>query len=388
MLHMPLLFRIPRLATFAALAGWLALPAPASARPVTELEQFAIELINALRADPAANPRFETIGEDLNEGPPTLGGDAYTVQDGPHQPLAINEDLVDSASGLADFMVQNNIDFTCPPQDCLTPELLINGQGYTDALSDFEPAGVAAVTGVYGTTASGFFPERQLVDVTREFLDLQDGMIDDPPQSLREAIDRMLSDETWSETRDPDNVRKRRSASLYGEWQEIGVGVVEGVNVDPVQGTFDGLYTVAHLAHRSDRGPFLTGVAFDDVDDDGFYTPDAGEALGGINVDVLDAGTDDLVTSTTTTASGGYQVEVPLGVYDVRFSGIGIEETTIPNVAIAMGPEMAAENTKIDLPEPSTGVVGIATLVVLGGLRRRSASRGAASLQARHSRPS
>lgn len=363
------ILKFPQLILGAALAAWWVVPTPAAARQATELEQFAVELINALRADPAGSPGYSNIGGDLNEGPPTLGGESYAILDGPHQPLAINGHLVDSASGLANFMIQENIDFTCS-DGCFTPEVLIAGAGYAMP-GDFNPPGVASVTGGYGTTASGFFPERQLVDVTREFLGFQDGMIDDPPEALRAAVRGFLIDAAWNANLDPDNVRKRRSAVLYGEWKEIGVGALEGVNVDPVQGTFDGLYTVAHLAHRSDRGPFLTGVAFEDLDGDGFYTPDAGEALGGITVDVLQPGTESVLFSTLTTASGGYQLEVPLGMYDVRFSGLGIEETTVADVAMAMGPEGVAENTKVDLPEPSAGVAGLLALVLVAELRRR-----------------
>lgn len=364
------ILKFPRIVLGAAFAACWMVPTPAAAREVTELEQFAVELINALRADPAGSPGYSNIGSDLNEGPPTLGGESYVVQDGPHQPLAINADLVDSASKLAERMIQVNINFTCPPSDCFTPEAWMVADGYA-AANDFNPPGVASVTGDYGTTASGFFPERQVVDVTREFLGFQDGMIDDPPEALREAVRGFLIDAAWNANLDPDNVRKRRSAVLYGEWREIGVGVLEGVNVDPVQGTFDGLYTVAHLAHRSDRGPFLTGVAFDDLDGDNTYTPDAGEALGGITVDVLQPGTETVLFSTLTTASGGYQLQVPLGMYDVRFSGVGIEATTVAGVAMAMGPEGVAENTKVDLPEPSAGVAGLLTLALVGELRRR-----------------
>ena len=110
---------------------------------------------------------------------------------------------------------------------------------------------------------------------------------------------------------------------MYGEWKEVGVGISVDTNGSGGQ-TVDSLYIATDFAHRSDTGPFITGVAYDDLDEDGFYTPDAGESLEGVSVEVFQAGTSTLVNSTTTFASGGYRAEVPIGTYDVVFSGSGV----------------------------------------------------------------
>ena len=85
----------------------------------------------------------------------------------------------------------------------------------------------------------------------------------------------------------------------------------------------------------SDVGPFILGVAFDDSDGDGFY--DAGEGLGGVTVSVNGI-------STTSWASGGYQIELLSGgTYTVTFSGGGL--TSDISTTITVG----SANRKIDL---------------------------------------
>ncbi|NEP14710.1 MAG: hypothetical protein F6K14_31850 [Symploca sp. SIO2C1] len=120
---------------------------------------------------------------------------------------------------------------------------------------------------------------------------------------------------------------------------------------------------------------WLLGVAFDDqtVDDD-FYTP--GEGLAGINVTALNLATNQIF-NTTTWNSGGYQIQLPNGTYEITFSGDwnndGQTDTTTEQVTIG------SENVKLDLEtdklsgdiEPTTGdnvLIGTATDDVIDGL--------------------
>jgi hypothetical protein len=165
---------------------------------------------------------------------------------------------------------------------------------------------------------------------------------------------------------------------MYGEWKEIGLGMIEGADAS---GTQDSIYIVQNFAHRSDTGPFLTGVAYDDADMDGFYTPDAGEALCGILVTVYDAGTANVAGSTSTMTAGGYNVELPIGLYDVVATGTGVNETYLDVEIFGSGPGGIGENTKLDIipvPEPSATAGLLAGCGLLGFLSRRGSrkSRG------------
>jgi hypothetical protein len=84
-------------------------------------------------------------------------------------------------------------------------------------------------------------------------------------------------------------------------------------------GDFKGSAAVAATEDfgRSGTLPFLTGVAFDDRNGDHFYNP--GEGLGGVSVQAR-SGTGQ-IWQTTTWDAGGYEIQLPAGVYQVTFSG-------------------------------------------------------------------
>ena len=77
---------MPHLVVLLALALLLPAGFEAQAREPTEQEQFMVELINRARGNPAAEVALLGTGS-LNEGPPTLGGEAYVLAaptDGEH----------------------------------------------------------------------------------------------------------------------------------------------------------------------------------------------------------------------------------------------------------------------------------------------------------------
>ncbi len=317
---------------------WVVLPQPATAVP-TEYEQYMVELINRARLDPASEVTRLGTGS-LNEGPPTLGGNAYLIQDGPHQPVAISNDIVDAARGYATLLNDNNtFCHTCFGTDA---EDRMFAEGYVPLLSFFDFFDVAGYTLLYGAaTPVSFVPGRENLAFAAE--GPSNGMIDDLTAAVANSHAGLFNDfDTAS--------RGHRSTMMYGEWKEIGVGINEGLD-----GSFDSVYIVTNFAHRSDTGPFITGVAFDDQDGDDFYTPDFGEAIGGMTVEAFTAGTANLVNSTTTLPSGGYKIEVPVGTYDVKFSQGGFNQT-FPNIVVASGPEGIPENTKVDLTSLAAGV--------------------------------
>jgi hypothetical protein len=97
-----------------------------------------------------------------------------------------------------------------------------------------------------------------------------------------------------------------------------------------------------------------------------------------VTVSVYQAGTSTLVDSTTTFASGGYSVEVPIGTYDVRFSGSGVSGRVNSVEVLASVENGTGENTKVDyVPEPAPGTGALAALVTLTAIV--SARRGGGS---------
>jgi serralysin len=340
-------------------------PAARTAEP-TEQEQFMIELINRARLDPQAE--VVRLGlSSLNEGPPSLGGDPYTIQAGPHQPVAPSPTLTDASELYAAQL--NAVDMFC--HTCLgtTPEQRMANAGYVASVSDFDFGGVAAYTGKYGLSATmNFVPGRENLAFYGETP--SNGKIDHLTQAVADAHAGLFVDNTVPG-------RGHRCTMMYGEWKEVGVGIDVGTDGSPGN-LSDSLYIAVDFARRSDTGPFITGVVYDDLDHDSFYTPDAGEARGGVTVTAYAAGTQNPVGSTSTFASGGYRIQVPIGSYDVRFSGPGIA-ATVSGVVVAAGPEGLPENTKVDLvPEPGATAVASCAWVALALLRAgRSRTPGA-----------
>lgn len=366
--------RSPDARLASALAGLLCaglVGAPAAAREPTEYEQYMVELVNRARLDPEAEVLRLGTG-DLNEGPPTLGGYVYTLPAGPRQPLAISLAIEDATGDYADLMDQN--DTLC--HDCFGTDAAERMwlAGYVPLLSDFDFFDIAGYTLAYGgaqdpsctSNCPTWVPGRENIAFRAEWP--ANGMIDD----LLGAIDHAHED-LFNDFATPS--RGHRSTLLYGEWKEIGIGIVEGLDVG---GTQDSLYIVQNFAHRSDTGPFLTGVAYDDLDQDGFYTPDAGEALGGVLIAAYDAGSDDLVASTSSMASGGYSLALPIGVYDVVATGPALNQVYEDVAILASGPDGRGENTKLDvipLPEPAAPLglaLGGALLAASARARRRA----------------
>ena len=315
------------------------------AREPTDYEQYMLELVNRARANPnaeVARLSAEPWGAggsavpDLNEGPPTLGGEPWTIPSGPHQPLAFNLDIIDAAGDYA-ILLNDNDAFT-HTYGGTTPESRMTAAGYTPG----------AYTGAYGyTEPSHYVPGRENLSWSASF----------PPTGIFDLTAEVDSAHTGLFIDAEVPSRGHRSTMMYGEWQETGVGISTGT--DQVDGdTWDSVYIVHDFAHQA-GDPFLTGVAFDDADLDNFYSP--GEGRSGLGVEAYLAGTGTMVNSTTTFASGGYSLQLPAGSYDVRFFGQDIDQTFL-GVDFTGG-----ENVKLDgvnlVPEP-----GSLVLTFLGSL--------------------
>jgi serralysin len=134
------------------------------------------------------------------------------------------------------------------------------------------------------------------------------------------------------------NSSGHRANLLNGSFKEVGLGFEVGQ-----YGSYQGAFITEDFA-KSGSASMLTGVAFDDMDGDRFY--DVGEGLGSLTVTATS--TTGARYTTTTFASGGYDLALPTGTYTVAFTGANIA-TWSKTVSIG------STNVKVDLVDPAAG---------------------------------
>ncbi len=133
-------------------------------------------------------------------------------------------------------------------------------------------------------------------------------------------------------------------------FREAGVGLVGGTHTALVNGAPNTvgpkLFTI-DFADRPSPGPFVTGVAYFDLNSNGAY--DVGEGLGGIRVELSDA-----AYFAQTPASGGYAIPSANGTHTVTFSAPGLVPVS-RQVTVSGG-----ANLKVDLalPYPAPTLTG------------------------------
>lgn len=107
-----------------------------------------------------------------------------------------------------------------------------------------------------------------------------------------------------------------RNTIHNGAFREVGVGVIFGSGQSGEREVGPQLVT-QEFGTAQGSTPFITGVAYFDVNGNNFY--DVGEGIGGLTVKI-----NGVATEGVTALSGGYAVPVPgNGSYTVTFSGQG-----------------------------------------------------------------
>ncbi len=134
------------------------------------------------------------------------------------------------------------------------------------------------------------------------------------------------------------NSTGHRANILNDTYREIGVGLAVGQ-----YSGYEGAFVTQNFA-RTASNPFLMGVAFDDLDGDKRY--DINEGLGSFAVSARN-NTTGTITTTQTSPTGGYELELASGSYTVSFSSDGFTTTT-QQVSIN------SKNVKLDLIDPIT----------------------------------
>jgi uncharacterized protein YkwD len=263
----------------------------------TNEEQFMLELINRARADGGAEAARLGLS-NLNEGPPTLGGEVWTILNSV-QPLSWNPKLQNAAQGQADIL--NNGDQFFSGQD---PHRYPNGTSSPDAR--IKAAGYSAADYNGRTTPSGFIPGPENV---AEQVSQGSG-----PFTGARIAEAVVTGHTGLFVDQTVPSRGHRSTMMLEFFREIGIGITSGT--DNGQGaTWDSIYIVQDYGTEKNSTPFITGVIYTDANGNNFYDP--GEGVSGIRVDVTGAN-----FFAVSSSSGGYSVPVPgNGSYTVTFSG-------------------------------------------------------------------
>ncbi len=270
----------------------------------TAQEQYMLELVNRARANP--NAEAQRQGIDLNQGLAngTLDGSAK-------QALVFNFDLIDSSRSHSQWMLDQD-------------QFSHTGAGGSSAGDRMRQAN-------YDFTGNWTWGEN---------IAYQGSTGNINPTTTIAAEHNSLFKSSG-----------HRTNILSDNFREIGIGAIEGE-----YNGYNALMTTQNFA-RSGNDVFLTGVAFDDaVTDDDFYT--VGEGLGGITVTATNTTTNQTFT-TQTYSSGGYQLALDAGTYEVDFSGNNLGDVAEQTITIGN------RNVKIDLatdqlpapapsPEPET----------------------------------
>ncbi len=222
-------------------------------------EQYMLELINRTRANPLEEAA--RLGIDINQGLPdgTLDGKI-------RPPLAFNPFLIDSSRAHSQWMLDNDI-FSHEGINDSTPFDRMVASGYT-----FNGSYAAAENIAWARTGNTNSP----IDIGSVTSRLHDNLFKSPAHRINILSDRV---------------------------NEIGIGIKDGLftaSPPPNHVVYNALMGTQNFA-RSDasKAPFILGVVYDDLDQDGFYSP--GEGISGVSVSISGG---DYYAMTTT--SGGY----------------------------------------------------------------------------------
>jgi len=219
-----------------------------------------VYLINLARHDPAAYQVEQNLPVDLS----------YVT---PRAPLAVNQDLFDSAAFHAEEMATHNY---FGHQSQVTgdwPNKMARDEGY--ALPSWYPNDKNYIESI----AAGYAT----------------------PQA---ALNALIVDEGWE---DPGH-RKHLLGIDEGNAKNREIGVGYGAN----QNSKYKDYWAIHATLRNEADAFLTGVVYRDANGNGRYN--AGEGLGGVTITVG-------AQKVTTNEAGGWSAKVLPGQYTVEASG-------------------------------------------------------------------
>ncbi len=258
-------------------------------------EQYLLELTNRARMDPAGEAARH--GVDLNAG--LAPG---TITAAPKQVLAPNSILEGTAQAHADYLVANQL-FTHTGAGGSTSNDRMRAAGYN---VPFTSENIV----FWGTTG--------VLDVT----------------ATTNELHRL-----WFAS------SGHRSAMLNSTFEELGVGNVLVNGGAGYRGATNALLAVQNFGHLNTPDKFVTGVHYNDTDNNDFYS--MGEGKGTRTVQLIQNGS--VISASSTAAAGGYAAKTTAtGAVEVVFSGGGLAASQ--GVTINLG----ASNVKVDLVDSNT----------------------------------
>jgi uncharacterized protein YkwD len=133
-----------------------------------------------------------------------------------------------------------------------------------------------------------------------------------------------------------------RQNIMNAAFRDVGIGLFWKEPPSPQNQTGPLLITQDFGEPASTGNPFLVGAVFADANGDGFYNP--GEGLAGVSVSV--SGGNGTFT-TTTTAAGGYQLRLPAGAYTATFSGGSLPSPIVRSLTVASDNVWLNVNTSV-----------------------------------------
>ncbi len=315
---------------------------PPMAGEPTGCEQYMLELVNLARANGAEEASRNGLAAGLQEGPPSIFGEAWTIQN-TVQPLAWSKQLKNAAAiHAADLNNADQFFLGGSPHTFggTTPEERITSAGYQG--------------GPYigPTTASGYRPGGE--NVAMLLKSPISGYSDS--QLSATVLDAHIN--LFNDTGPPPIAgRGHRNTLMLGAFREFGVSVVTGTDNSIKPGSpspdWDSVYIVQEFGIPFASTSFLTGVVYNDNDNSlndankrlGF-TP--GEGLGNVTITAVPSSGGAAIT-TTSFSSGGYSLELVNGEYAVTASG---PFGTTSEIAVVI----SGINRKIDFVNP-TGLI-------------------------------
>ncbi|GAC1463088.1 MAG: hypothetical protein NVSMB9_00120 [Isosphaeraceae bacterium] len=276
----------------------------------TDVEQYMLQLVNRVRANPAAEGRrlvslaltdpalrSATSGWDLNRFLQVIS--SYP----PEPPLAFNSRLIAAARDHSMAMLAANSQFHAPSGFLTNPTVAqaSDGQVYYPTGNNWWSTGENIfaysqnVTRSSSTAVADYFEAGFLLDWGNpDFGHLKNILAPGPDE--------------WSP-----------GAGPY-PYSEIGIGLLQNVtaNVATSQGLNVGPDIVSQEFGWRSGNPILTGAFFTDNTRTGFYAP--GEGIGGVTIQAVGRGGEG-VFATQSWPSGGFSLALPSGNYDVSVNG-------------------------------------------------------------------
>lgn len=297
-----------------------------SATP-TNAEQETLELINRLRTNPAGelNRLFSHLspltGRDTNVNSAVrfFGVDGRVLESQWQSlvavpPLAWNEQLASAAETHNNLMVANQSQSHQFPGEAVLLDRII-AAGYMNVTTAGENIYAYSESAVYGQAGMA-------IDWGDDDSNTTNGYgtgIQSPPG--------------------------HRNNLMNGQYREVGLSIVENI---PSTSAVGPQSLTQDFGSRTGIGnAFLLGVVFSDSNANGAYT--AGEGQGSVQITASGpAGT----FTTSTWSSGGYQLQLPQGLYTVTATGSSPAfSRSVANVSIG------SDNAKIDFNTAATSAL-------------------------------